>query len=191
MNRLPNPVIRLVFVLVLPVIQAKSSPDRSVHCCLVGSWRSESIVSAENEGKGGAGIILTIDADGRETIDYNGMQPLRGNDGGTHLWSGAASGHIVVDLANSTNGNISVIRVESSNLTHKFTNLRGDIYPPDTVDQLGPAASIASYTCDETTLTLRAGSAWNVTFKRQTAQLEAPCDQDAGTALGMRDHDKP
>ena len=131
--------------------------------CLVGAWRSESLVS-EVGYKGGAGIVLTIKPDGAETIDYNGMKPIEGG-GETHLWGG-----IVEAYFTTSKGTATVTKAGKTDLTVKETYRDGRVSERNT-KALGPAAlgnypTDRSYTCDGTTLKFK-GVLYTSTFKRE------------------------
>lgn len=58
--------------------------------CLVGTWRATVTYAYDSSGRqgslsGGAGTLLTIDADGTETYDYSLSQPVQGVVEGHHI----------------------------------------------------------------------------------------------------------
>ena len=133
-----------------------------IDTCLVGTWRSESVVDTLGGRRGGSGIVMTIKADGVITIDYNQMQSLEAEKGGgigeNNWWKGTASGRITTN-----NRSTSIISVETSELTHKVT-VQGKT-TTNALTKLGPALP-TGYTCDQTTLKWSsAGNAF--TFKKK------------------------
>jgi hypothetical protein len=138
-------------------------PAGAMESCLVGTWRSELAVIPGLQ-SGGAGIVLSIKADGTELVDYTGMQPLKDNRGNTNLWSGTALGHIAAQKGMAT-----FTSVEKSALTLTYTPVRG-APRTNSMGGLGPAGLgyntlDHSYTCDATTLTFKF-LAFEFTFKR-------------------------
>jgi hypothetical protein len=138
-----------------------------VDACLVGTWRSQSATIPGPPGQsGGAGIVMTIGADGAESIDYTGMQPLRDSAGNTNLWAGTAKGQIA-----ASNGTVSLKSVGSSALALTFTPAHGPVHT-NAMSGLGPAGLgynpiDHSYTCNATTLTFKY-LAFLFTFNRQS-----------------------
>jgi len=133
-----------------------------IDACLVGTWRSESVVDTLGGRRGGSGIVMTIKADGVITIDYNQMQSLEaekaGGIGENNWWKGTASGHITAN-----NRSTSIISVDTSELTHKVT-VQGKT-TTNALTKLGPALP-TGYTCEQANLTW--SSAGNTfTFKRE------------------------
>ena len=135
----------------------------AIDSCLVGTWRSESLVS-EVGYKGGAGIVLTIKPDGLETIDYNGMKPIEGN-GETHLWRG-----IVEAYFTTSNGTATITKAGKTDLTVKETYRDGRTSETNTkalgLAALGNYPPDRSYTCDGTTLKFKS-PLHTATFKRE------------------------
>ncbi len=135
----------------------------AIDSCLVGTWRSESIVS-EVGYKGGAGIVLTIKPDGLETIDYNGMKPIEGN-GETHLWRGVVEAYFT-----TSNGTATVTKAGKTDLTVKETYRDGHTTEKNTkalgLAALGNYSTDRSYTCDGTTLIFKS-PLHTATFKRE------------------------
>jgi Pilus formation protein N terminal region len=142
----------------------------ALDACVVGTWRSESVVDKPGlAGKrGGAGIVMTIKGDGTITMDYNQMQALEAEAGGIgekNWWRGTASGRI-----STSNGVATVVSVEKSDVSRKFTDPQGKT-TTNPIGKLGPAAlgtnpEDNSYKCDQTTLT-RTTPNQIVTFKRE------------------------
>jgi len=140
--------------------------------CLVGTWRSESVVHGAS--RGGAGILMTVKADAEVTIDYSAMQELKqevaGRVTGTSSWSGSATGHIT-----TSNGVASVSSVENTALTHKSTDQYGT--KTGRLGGLGPVFEGGgkvyqlNYTCDDGSLiikpTIQGQSLDTYTFKRE------------------------
>ena len=139
-----------------------------IDSCLVGKWRSESVTSdlMGKASKGeGAGILVTFKSDGTQTIDYNGMQPLKGATGETNQWSGTATGHI-----STSKGTAIIESVEQSELKHKLVAPDGTSSSNSMGSTLGPAGLVSnpldrSYTCTKDTLTFKA-PAHTFTFRR-------------------------
>jgi hypothetical protein len=142
----------------------------ALDACLVGTWRSESVVDKPGlAGKrGGAGIVMTIKGDGAITMDYNQMQALEAEAGGIgekNWWRGTAGGRI-----STSNGVATVVSVEKSDVSRKFTDPQGKT-TTNPIGKLGPAAlgtnpEDNSYKCNQTTLT-RTTPNQIVTFKRE------------------------
>jgi hypothetical protein len=129
--------------------------DFKIDSCLVGTWRSESVKMMGRE-LGGADILLTIERDGTETVDYNGMKPLKGVAGETNSWSGKTTGTFV-----TSKGTAEVKSVKNSDLKHKLVQPDGKT-TTNQLSGLGPAALGASlpdphYTCTNATLTFSNG----------------------------------
>jgi hypothetical protein len=146
--------------------------------CLVGTWRSESIVNIVGY-RGGSGIVMTIKGDGSITIDYNQMESLEaevGTKDSRNVWKGTATGHIT-----TSNGIATIISVDTSEVireyTYPYTDAQGRTTTRTTsnaLSKLGPAAPGMnpidnSYKCDETTLTRKSPSQ-TFTFKRETKE---------------------
>jgi hypothetical protein len=136
----------------------------TIDSCLVGTWRSDSIVGPSGQ-RGGSGIVMTIKADGAIAVDYEQMQSLEAEKGGNvgparydNWWRGTAAGHIT-----TSNGTATIASVEKSELSHKLTVQGRTTTNP--LGKLGPALP-TGYTCDKTMLKwTSAGNAF--TFKRE------------------------
>jgi hypothetical protein len=134
-----------------------------VDSCLVGTWRSQTVQTPVSSG--GAGIVLTINADGSESVDYKEMQPLKDTTGNTNLWAGTAAGYITAEKGKAT-----LKSVTQSALTDTLTPVNGAARTSP-ISDLGPGALGGShyeysYTCDATTLTFKY-VVYTLTFHRQ------------------------
>lgn len=157
-------------------VEQPTLPDRQVvregkiDTCLIGTWRSESVVRPSRSG--GSGIRMTVKSDGELAIDYTGMQDVKSNTI-LDLWSGSATGHI-----STNNSLITVVSVEKSAVTFKVTLNSNPPYTktgPDPglggVFEDGGKVYKLNYTCDDTSLIIKAMlQDYNVdtfTFKRE------------------------
>lgn len=141
--------------------------------CLVGTWRSDGIVKSITPGVTGlAGIRITFDPNGTETIDYSAAQPAvqtiptdAGPLTNTRTLRGTAAAVIATDK-----GTARIVTVKSSDVTIDYEgpgNRRRDA-------QSGPAGLVAglglnpvnrAYTCTPTTLTYDTME-WTLSFTR-------------------------
>jgi hypothetical protein len=131
--------------------------------CLVGTWLSDSVSVLERPA-GGAGIVMKIKGDGRETLDYNGMKALAGSAGESNTWTGTCSGVI-----RASHGRAELVRVDNSDLKHTYFDPNGKATTNE-LSGLGPAAlgpnQPPDYTCDQQTLTFK-HTAHTLVYKRQ------------------------
>lgn len=141
----------------------KGKVEGKIDRCMVGTWRSESVTNKFiHWDNGGSGIILTIKADGKVTVDYSKMQPnVKPNE--TISWGGTAAGQIAI----GGDGNVTVVSVEESNLTSKYVRPGNNNYDGK-MQGLGnilQSTSTYGYACDETTLKFTS-NAYSSAFKK-------------------------
>jgi hypothetical protein len=131
--------------------------------CLIGTWRSEPIISVGNQSTGGAGIVLTIKPNGATTVDYSKMTPMPAGIGiGSNLWQGTATGRI-----ESRNGAIMAVSVEKSDVYSKITDEKGAVrtYKLGGLGPIVPGGVSVTYRCEPATMTtMRLG--YEIPFKR-------------------------
>jgi len=126
----------------------------AINRCLVGSWTSQSVSNNfAHWDNGGSGIVMTIDAQGRVSINYDRSQPNIYNTR-TTTWSGRASGRV------ATNGNqgLNVVSVDGSNVMSKATFSNGAAPFTGPLPGLGNVLQNAptyAYTCDDSSMTLK------------------------------------
>ena len=139
--------------------------EHPIDCCLIGTWRSVSLVGPAGQ-RGGSGIIMTIEGDGKITMDYTNMQSLEAEKGNVgpakydNFWKGTAQGYI-----STNNGAVTVVSVEKSELSGK-TVVQGRTTEKPFGKNLGPGYVRSGYKCDKTTLTWTS-AAEIFTFKRE------------------------
>jgi hypothetical protein len=96
-------------------------PLSGMDACLVGNWRSEPERWNDHHMiEGGDGILLTIKPDGRLTVDYDGMRPLKGRVGEINAIRGAATGRIA-----ASGGIARVLKTDTSTLVHTLIDPNG------------------------------------------------------------------
>ena len=126
----------------------------AVDRCLVGTWVSDTVTNDFTHwDNGGAGIVLTVDTQGRVSLNYSGMAPNQSN-GATTSWTGRAAGRI------ATNGRqgLDVVSVGESSVAATTTFRNGA--PPYTGPLVGLGNVLQNqptyaYTCDANRMTLK------------------------------------
>lgn len=134
-----------------------------IDACLVGTWTAESVSNQFTHwDNGGAGIVLTIKANGQVTVNYDAMEPNRKNTQ-TTTWRGSASGRLIT----KPNHQLSVSQVDESNIDTTYVTNGAPTYNGH-LQGLGNVLQSAfdyNYTCDRSTLTLQS-NAWNSSYRK-------------------------
>ena len=123
--------------------------------CLTGSWVSESVAIGTAEQRGGSGIKLTYERNGRVTIDYSEMQVLEtylGTDvSGRSLWRGKAVYQVKVER----NGSWTVTPI-SNEIIYRHEDSSGQGTEGKEDNYGGPGAILLpKFTCSGDSLTYR------------------------------------
>lgn len=142
-----------------------------IDSCLVGTWRSTFVTSSRVPVVvgGGAGIMLTIDRDGNENVDYNQMQPVQhasavpGGVTFTEQWSGTQPRKIVTKDGKATTVHQGIDTNKQTFVVNGVTQSRIE---HGGLAALGDNSMDPSYTCDATTLKFKYVQ-YGLTFERQ------------------------
>jgi len=125
--------------------------------CLTGTWVTESLRNTFTHwDNGGEGIVLSIKADGRVTVDYENMRPNVDPTGRKQVVKGSGEGSISTDGSNG----LRVDREGKSSITTTFTFTNGAPPHNGTLSGLGlilQSPVSYTYTCSGDNLTFRSG----------------------------------
>ncbi len=144
---------------------ASPSPTESakIDPCLIGTWTASSV--KDNTGMhyaGGTGFKVTFTSDGRETVDYSGMQRLTwANGDGRLIYTGRATAVI-----EAKDGSAKIDRIENAGVT--FTGVfsvadaakKTKSLPDLGIGGLPSGKGTGSYTCSGDTLVYKASHAF-------------------------------
>ncbi len=162
-----RPFARLIASLLLfgaSAVEASAKslpPPPKIDSCLVGTWRTDFVTSlgAFPDPHAGAGVVLTVKADGNEAIDYSAMAPLKQPVGplqsGSHFFRGTAAAL----FATPSPGHASLVAMLQSNVSATYPDAHANPVTKPLGKTLGPGGlgndPRGSYRCTNASLEIK------------------------------------